>query len=109
MRNPAVFLVAMTLAGCANDQYTVTTGSGFDVALLQTSLKQCKAEALDLYVTSHYAGTNTASILLGGAGLGTGGGAAAGAMNQTDFPASEIDPYIERCMAAKGYTGHSEN
>ena len=109
MRKITPFLAALLLSGCAHDQYAVTDDSNANPALLGSELGKCKQEALDAYFHARYTGSHGNAVILGGILGGAVGGALMGASTPTTFPASEIDPYIERCMAAKGYTGHSEN
>lgn len=110
MRIAAIASVLL-LAGCAYNHYDVTPGSGADPTTMNVALGSCEKEAMSLYEKSQRENYSLANLVVGAFAGGAIGGFATGALSseQGQMKASDIDPYIQKCMADKGYTGESEN
>lgn len=118
-----LILAMLILSGCAHDNYSVIPNGNGSQGAMFDDLKSCKHDATSKYWSERNDGrdtgdTATAGIIggvlggaLGGALAGAivGGGAAGGASSNNDgaMKTSDIDPYIENCMAARGYAGTS--
>lgn len=92
-------VMCLSLAACANDRYSVTTG---DPVAMGPSLKACKKEALDRY----FASQDQSGVLVAGAAFGAIGGLIYGAASK---PKDDPNVYVEACMKQHGYEGTSEN
>jgi uncharacterized protein YcfJ len=110
-----VFLapLAVVLAGCAHDNYSVVAGGPGSQDRMNAELKACKQQAIDAYFDSEKQQPHTGAAV--GAVFGGAVGSALGAMadksgeNPKAMQTSDIDPMIEHCMADRGYSGTSEN
>jgi hypothetical protein len=67
--------------------------------------RDCQHDAYMKYGESQ----DSVAAVLGGALAGPLGSTVMGATTHSGFSSSDINPYIEHCMAAKGYIGFSEN
>lgn len=93
-----VLLISFFLTACANDQYVATTGNP---SLLSQALSSCKSQVLHDYAQSR-SRVNAAGAIAGGLG-------ALIADDGTAMQPGDINPAIERCMAARGFAGTSAN
>ena len=81
--------VLLLLAGCASSQYAPDTGHNFK------DWQACSYEAHALFEKAH--GDDVGGFL-GPVGLLVSGNSGPG------MSLSDIDPYVEKCMAKKGYS-----
>lgn len=105
MKNYVALLLLLT--GCAHDNYAVISDGSGTQERMANDLHDCKMEAIHAYYASKpdNTGANIAAGALGGAI----GGAIAGLATADDgsMKASDMNPYTERCMKKRGYTGTS--
>lgn len=104
-----IAVCAFALSACANDHYTVNVGGPGTEQQKTADLQVCKNQTLHEYIHD-----NHERILVGGlVGGAIGGLIVAGVSANNPAPgqmsSSDINPHIEACMAAKGYTGTSKN
>lgn len=110
MKSIAIAFCAVALAGCA-DNYQPATGSPASVTTLKADAHDCRHQASETYLFDQGHGVAVLGILAGGAVGGAVGGVVAGGSlsSSNKAPDPTLDQMIEACMAAKGYTGTSEN
>lgn len=107
-------LSAVLLTSCAHNDYAPLPDTNASQQYLKTDLRACQHEANVKYHDSQsgMSGGQVAGVALGGVIGGALGGAVIGATmvpssEDHAMKLSELDPYIDRCMLAKGYSGHS--